>query len=109
MRRGGYVAIGYPLGEDLSRLVRNQAALEGQIRRMYPGSDAGYIRTTLTQFVLDIARDDIVVAADGTRNLGIGRVVGDYEYDDRVDGAPPDRRKVDWQPLNPQVVWQAAL
>src|ERR671938_369340 len=48
----------------------------------------------------------IVLAADGTRVLGVGRVTGDYECVDRGDGAPPDRRKVQWLNLSE---WQAPV
>jgi predicted Mrr-cat superfamily restriction endonuclease len=108
MRIGGFVAIGFPLGENLSSLVRRPRELESLIKRVYPTSSSRYILTTVTRFVLDTERGDIVVAANGAHNLGIGRVTGDYEYDDRVDGAPPDRRKVEWLNLKDWLapVWE---
>jgi 5-methylcytosine-specific restriction protein B len=106
MKRGGFVAVGFPLGEDLSKLVAQPEALLELIGRTYPNNDPNYVRATLTTFVNDVAKGDLVVAADGTTILGIGRVVGDYEHDERGDGAPPDRRKVTWLDLND---WQAPL
>jgi predicted Mrr-cat superfamily restriction endonuclease len=92
MKRGRFVAVGFPLGEDLGPLVRRPDQLTALIGRMYPESDPRYVRATLTTFVEEVATGDIAVAADGWRMLGIGRVIGGYEHDDRADGAPPDRR-----------------
>ena len=105
MRIGSFVAIGFPLGADLNALLRTPGLRE-RVRRMYPGRDADYIITTLRQFVFSIQKGDLAVAVDGTRVLGIGEVVGDYEYDDRGDGAPPDRRRVKWRDLSQ---WEAPL
>src|SRR5260221_1301979 len=107
MRRGSFVAIGFPLGEDLAALVRRPGFLLARVSHAYPRSDATYIATILRQFVIDVGKGDVVLAADGTRVLGIGQVTGDYEYVDRGDGAPPDRRTVRWLKLSewPAPVW----
>src|SRR4051794_10657997 len=96
MCTGSFVAVGFPVGPDLVTLLSKPDLLKTRICRTYPDSDPNYIATTLRQFVFAISRGDIVLAADGTRVLGIGEVVGDYEYVDRGDGAPPDRRRVKW-------------
>jgi predicted Mrr-cat superfamily restriction endonuclease len=105
MRRGHFVAIGFTLGADLNTLLRAPGLTE-RIRSKHPGADPEYIATTLRQFVFAVGKGDIVVAADGTRVLGIGEIVGEYEYVDRADGAPPDRRRVIWRHLD---VWEAPV
>jgi hypothetical protein len=105
MRTGSFVAVGFPLGMNLAELFKSSGA-NAHIRRMYPDRDTNYISTTLRKFVFAVKKGDVVVAADGTRVLGLGEVVGDYEYVDRSDGAPPDRRKVKWLDLSE---WEAPV
>ncbi len=48
----------------------------------------------LVQLVVEIAEGDVVLAADGMSVLGIGRVVGGYEYNAEFEF--PHQRQVEW-------------
>jgi predicted Mrr-cat superfamily restriction endonuclease len=96
MRDGGFVAVGFPLRKDLTNLIRRPNDLDAQIKAVYPHSSTRHINATLTQLVLGIKDGDIVVVADGLRNLGIGRITGDYQYDASLAEALSVRRNVTW-------------
>src|SRR5205814_9446754 len=76
------------------------------IARTDPSWNVNYVSETIRQFVMSVRVGDVVLAVDGTRVLGIVRITGPYEYDARGDGAPPDRRRVQWLDLRE---WQAPV
>ena len=99
MRDGGFVAIGWPKLGDLSEHATGQGSLPAVKRSMaqeYPGSPqrAGRKGQEVYNFVRKIAPGDLVLASDGGTVLGIGRVVGGYEYEPSSDF--PHRRRVEW-------------
>ena len=86
MRYGNYVSIGWSELNDLSELLHDQRSkdlLKGLMKeRFYPNdpATAGKKATEVFKFATTMAKDDIVVASDGSTVLGIGRVTGDYTY-----------------------------
>ena len=65
----------------------------------YPGSpqQQGKAASQILLFVKGIARGETVLACDGSKVLGVGRVTGDYRYELGSDF--PHRRPVEWQSL----------
>jgi 5-methylcytosine-specific restriction enzyme B len=101
MRDGGYAAIGWAKLGDLSTLATGdelREAIRQKFERDYPtdpktvSRKAGEIR----DFVERIQEGDIVVAADGQKILGLGRIIGPYRYENTAPTGAPNRRPVDW-------------
>ncbi|QGT99477.1 ATPase AAA [Candidatus Syntrophocurvum alkaliphilum] len=87
MLKDGYVSIGWPKLGDLNNLenMSNKEAkeyLKNQLSEKYPNTPQAIGRTAnqILSFYKDIKKEDIVIAAEGQKILGIGRVIGDYEY-----------------------------
>jgi 5-methylcytosine-specific restriction protein B len=98
MREGNCIALGWPGLGDLSHLEGGKHSRE-QLKKLlaerYPNRaiDAK-TRSQFFNFVLGIAKNDIVLAADGGTIVGIGRVAGPYGYEATSDF--PHRRPVEW-------------
>lgn len=99
MLETGTVAIGWPRLGDLSNLKYSQESKDSLRRRLqeeYPHLGSALNRKTqeIFNFVTVIHEGDVVLTANGEHILGIGRVVGDYEY---VPGEQaPHRLPVEW-------------
>lgn len=106
MRDHQCVAIGWPALGDLS-WVENNRDSKDRLRDMLqetsnnnydPGvatRKAGEIRN----FVAAIEEDDLVLAADGARLLGVGRVTGGYQYNPDLAPDSPHHRPIEWLSL----------
>lgn len=112
MREGNYVSIGWRDLGDLSIYVRQQEdevrkgdrELKDGIKKIlqdtyYPDKPqaAGTTTTKIYQFLNSIAMGDVVIASDGERVLGVGRITGPYEY--QKDLHFPHCRPVEWVSL----------
>jgi len=103
MREGGYVAIGWEKVGDLSGIRYDQASKDDLRERMrqhyYPDSlkAAGQNGSKLFNFTATMSIGDVVVAADGAKVLGIGKVEGGYEYIPELTW--PHHRPVTWLSL----------
>ncbi len=102
MRDGSCVAIGWADLGDLSGYERDTATREKLIKLLgerYPGSpkQQGKSASQILQFVKGIARGETVLACDGSKVLGVGRVTGDYRHEPGSDF--PHRRPVEWLSL----------
>ena len=104
MYKGGYIAIGWGGLGDLSHIVAGaeQKAALGKLLEPYFSGDAkkalqkaGEIRN----FVVGIndEEQEVVVAADGAKIVGIGQVVGPYRYDESPPKGAAHRREVEWK------------
>ena len=99
MRDGNCVAVGWSALGDLSKLEKTKESRE-QLRQLIaekePGRAADITRSCnqLFNFVLRIAEGDLVVASDGLKRLGIGRVTGPYFY--HATSGFQHRRPVQW-------------
>lgn len=99
MRERSCVAVGWPKLGDISWLEAKQESrkkLKALLEEVHPNHHSAIGRdcSQLVQFVVDIAEGDIVLAANGMTILGIGRVVGGYEYHAEFDF--PHQRQVEW-------------
>ena len=87
MRDGGFVSIGWSGLGDIGEMIAGLDESEARAvlkRNLVPlgateGNAPGYA-SQWYQFTAEMQVDDIVVAMDGQRMLGIGTIVGDYEY-----------------------------
>jgi 5-methylcytosine-specific restriction protein B len=103
MRDGGFVSIGWKdhlknLSDVLSLdAAEAREAIRTRLLPMYEDKPAVVSRKAgeVFNFVSEIAENDLVLACDGQDVLGIGRVVGPYEYDDQLQF--PNKRPVEWQ------------
>lgn len=99
MRDQNCIAVGWPKLGDISWVDRKKESL-GKLKKVlaeaYP-NDPQTIRresSQLAHFVVGISEGDIVLAADGMTILGIGKVVGGYEFNSEVEF--PHQRQVEW-------------
>jgi 5-methylcytosine-specific restriction protein B len=99
MRDRGCIAVGWTELGDISWLDGKKetvAKLKSLLAKAYPNDPrtTGREGSQLTQFVVGISEGDIVLAADGMAILGIGRVLGGYEFHSEFDF--PHQRQVEW-------------
>jgi 5-methylcytosine-specific restriction protein B len=99
MRDNGCVAIGWPKLGDISWLEASAVSrekLRKKLSKVHPNAATTIGRdcSQITQFVLQLKEGSIVVAANGMTILGVGRVVGQYEF--HSDSDFPHQRKVEW-------------
>lgn len=101
MLENGVVSIGWKEDvEDLSDVIRQEDdRAKAEIRNMLlPATNTGAVATRKAGEVLNFAKriqeSDIVLACEGQRVRGIGRVIGPYEYDRNLYF--PHIRRVEW-------------
>jgi hypothetical protein len=104
MKNGRFVAIGWAElgnlaelreGQDLRGTVRQRLEEEYEKEPNVASRKAGEVRN----FVESISDSDLVLAADGRRILGVGRITGPYHFDPAIQEDAPHRRPVDWLSL----------
>jgi 5-methylcytosine-specific restriction protein B len=80
-------------GEDFKEVIKQKLEPE-----YYPGDPKTASRKAgeIYNFVNKIEEGDMVLAAEGQHVLGIGRVTGQYRFEDPESNGAPHRRKVDW-------------
>jgi 5-methylcytosine-specific restriction enzyme B len=102
MREGGFIAIGRSEPGDLAELGRGpeaREAIRAGLARHYGDNHqrAGRAASQFHRFVAGIDPGDLVLASDGARVLGVGRITGPYAHvDDRILA---HRRPVEWLPV----------
>ena len=99
MRDRSCVAVGWSKVGDISWLDGKQDSrrkLKELLEKLHPNhpSTIGRDCSQLSQFAVNIAEGDIVLAANGMLILGIGRVVGGYEFHSEFEF--PHQRQVEW-------------
>ncbi len=99
MRQRNCAAVGWAELGDLSFVTYNSESKERiheALRPQYPNAPGPLGKQTqqLFNFIAAISENDRVLAADGKKVLGIGRVTGGYEYVAGVD--MPHQRQVEW-------------
>lgn len=101
MRAGGYAAIGWAELGDLSSVMASDSPKETIAQMLIKeyqqdanvaSRKAGEIRN----FAKEMEENDVVLAADGERILGIGRVIGPYRFETTAPKDAPHRRQVEW-------------
>jgi len=99
MRDNGCVAIGWPKLGNISWLEPtsdSREKLRKKLSKVHPNVPAAIGRdcSQISQFVVQLKEGDVVVAANGMKILGVGRVAGQYEFHPESDF--PHQRKVEW-------------
>jgi 5-methylcytosine-specific restriction protein B len=99
MRERNVAAIGWAEIGDLTWLEAKDGSrqkLKALLDKHYkkPSTAIGGYASQISKFVLEIAEGDIVLAANGKRILGVGRVIGGYEYHPEFEF--PHQRQVEW-------------
>jgi 5-methylcytosine-specific restriction protein B len=99
MRERNVAAIGWAEIGDLSWFEAKDGSrqkLKALLDKQYkmPSAAIGGYASQISKFVLEMAEGDIVLAANGKRILGVGKVAGGYEYHPEFDF--PHQRKVEW-------------
>ena len=103
MRGTGCVAVGWSDLGDLSGIAYNKKGKE-ELRTImasnYPNNAGTVTRQTqqLFNYVAAIKEGDLVLASDGEKVLGIGKVVAGYSFEPGSDA--PHRRLVEWLSLD---------
>ena len=99
MRDRSCIAVGWPKLGDIS-WVDGKKETVGKLKDLLAEAYPNDPRTTgregsqLAQFVVGMSEGDIVLAADGMTILGVGRVLGGYEFHSEFDF--PHQRQVEW-------------
>lgn len=101
MLQEGYVSIGWPALGDLQKIYNLSTKeakehLKKVLTDEYPNTPQviGKSANQIYSFYKDIKPNDIIVAAEGHKVLGIGKVVGEYEHKDGL--AFPHCINVQW-------------
>jgi len=99
MRDRRCIAVGWPNLGDISWVEAKKESrrkLKKLLNEKHPNHHSAIGRdcSQLVQFVVEMAEGDIVLAADGMTVLGIGRVLGGYEYHSEFEF--PHQRQVEW-------------
>lgn len=99
MRERNCIAVGWPKLGDISWIDGKKESigkLKDLLAEAYPNDPRtiGRDSSQLAQFVVGISDGDVVLAADGMTILGIGKVVGGYEF--KSEFAFPHQRQVEW-------------
>jgi 5-methylcytosine-specific restriction protein B len=101
MRDGGFIAIGWHKLGDLSDIEYNQESknkFRDKMKSIY--GDRGSWSNEIFNFVTAIQENDIVLAFERSKVLGIGRVTGPYQYDPTLPRIP-HHHPVDWLSIDP--------
>ena len=105
MKDGGYIAVGWSKIGDLSEYIQNgdlkekKAAIIMLQEKNYPDDPKNVSSRQageLLNFVATISEGEIVIAGDGEKVLGIGRVTGKYYYESTAPTEAAHRHPVKW-------------
>ncbi|MTD93917.1 restriction endonuclease [Hyphomicrobium sp. xq] len=98
--RGNCVAIGWADLGNLSAIGANREAFKAKVISTYADIKPGAVPQAAGQpfrFVHEMKVGDLVIyPAKQSRQVHIGRVEGEYEYDTGAPAGYPNRRKVTW-------------
>ncbi|MBV8054180.1 MAG: AAA family ATPase, partial [Deltaproteobacteria bacterium] len=101
MKAGGYAAIGWAKLGDLSGVLAEDDAKERIMKMLmneyeYDSNVASRKAGEIRNFGKGIVENDVVLAADGERILGVGVVKGPYRFETTQSDGAPHRRQVEW-------------
>lgn len=108
------IALGWPLLGDLSKLKGDRDTFKSKIVAAYPEKKPGAVPVDagqLFRFVYELKKGDIVVyPSKVTRQIHIGKVVGDYQYSPDLHDHYRNTRAVSWLKVIPRIsLTQGAL
>lgn len=94
------IAIGWDRMDDLSKLKANREAFKDAVAKAYPDKKHSSVPINagqLYRFIHEIRVNDLVVyPSKRTREVHIGKITGDYFYDQASEKTYPHRRSVMW-------------
>ena len=100
MRDGSYAAIGWEKLGDLSAIAAGEnckEALLPLLKERYPNDAKTSLSREICAFIAGMQEGDVILAADGERVLGVGRVMtGPYRYENTEPTSAPHRRSTKW-------------
>ena len=101
MLAGGYAAIGWARLGDLTQVLTGADVREkiaGMIVEKYHTDPKVAVRKggEIRHFGKTMTENDVLLAADGEKILGIGRLKGSYRFDPSNPADAPHRRDVEW-------------
>ncbi len=99
MRAGGFAAIGWAETgslEDVEATKAGKELIRARLEPTYPDDPSVLSRKAneIYAFVRGAQERDLVVAMDGAKVLGVGRITGGYEH---AEGEAAHRRRVTWE------------
>lgn len=108
------IALGWPLLGDLSKIKGDRETFKAKIIEAYPGKKPGAVPVDagqLFRFIYELKKGDIVVyPSKVTREIHIGKVVGDYQYSPDLHEHYRNTRAVKWLKVVPRInLTQGAL
>lgn len=108
MKAGNFVAIGWPELGDLKVKFPGTSvdgAIAKEIQKTYDTipNVASRKAREIQSFFLRARVGDLILAADGRKILGVGRVSGAYRFDPTILSAAPHQLPVEWRAFGP---WQ---
>jgi restriction system protein len=108
------IAIGWSTVGNLRDLAADREAFKAKVASAYPEKKPGAVPVNagqLFRFIHEMRRGDIVVyPSKRDRQVHIGRVEGDYRYDQSTEPTYPNRRTVKWIKVVPRTKFsQGAL
>ncbi|MGF6312344.1 putative Mrr-cat superfamily restriction endonuclease [Bradyrhizobium sp. i1.8.4] len=96
----GCVALGWHKVGDLSKLAPNREAFKAELASKFPDKKAGAIPVEagqLFRFAHEARVGDIVIyPSKADRHIHVGRISGNYFYNDEGKTTYPHRRPVEW-------------
>lgn len=99
MRDGGFASVGFSEVPDLTAVIGQDTARE-RVREWlspsYPTNPSMASRKTgeILKFAQEMAENDLVLACEGQTVLGVGRIRGPYEYEEKLEFS--HKRPVEW-------------
>ncbi len=102
MAAGGYAAVGWPALGDLTSVLAGddvKKSITKMLIEAYPDYEANVASRKageIRKFAEEMTENDVVLAADGERILGIGMVKGPYRFEPTPPENAPHRRLVEW-------------
>lgn len=100
MLNSGYVSIGWPALGNLNEYDTTDNELKDSLKsvmeKYYPNPPQTISREVneIIRFFKTIKENDIIVAGDGKKTLGVGRITGGYDYREGMEF--PHVRSVEW-------------
>ena len=94
------IALGWPKVGDLSAVAADRDLFKQRVAIAYPEKKAGAIPNNagqLFRFIHEMKKGDLIAyPAKAARQIHLGLVEGDYEYNPAIETAYPHLRKVKW-------------
>jgi restriction system protein len=95
-----WIAIGWPQAGDLTGLPDDRDAFKDRLRERFPDKSEAWVANAagqLLRFRHVMAIGDLVVyPRKADRTINVGRITGDYAYDQSRSERYPNGRAVEW-------------